>query len=284
MDTTDLNQGVNSRTGLPKHEQYKWIMTGEPGTLMYVSKFDLQIDHAYQRQAKNVRVLKLAKRWNWLACGVLIVAQRGGFLYVVDGQHRLLAALKRSDVLSLPCVIFQSSELREEAIAFRDANKERRPMTTLEQWNADIVAEDEATLFAHDLITKADRVPANIAGANSVRCLSAVVGAVRNCRDEFVRVWPLVVQICKGSALHERVLGSLLYLECNLADGVSVTNQPWRGKVVKLGYKGILDASQRAAAFYAKGGAKVWAVGVMQELNKGNRVNTLSLKSDAGSI
>lgn len=271
---------VNARTGKAKVEQYKWLLTGEPGELLYLAKTVLEIDHSYQRTAKNARVLRLAKRWNWLACGVLTVAKRAGRYFVVDGQHRLMAALKRSDIERLPCLVFESADMRDEAVAFRDANKERRPITTFEQWNADLVAQDEPTLFAHALITNAGRTPSQTAGPTTVRCLSAVVAAARNAREELVRVWPLAVQVCQGNALHERVLGALMYLECNLIEGQSVADKRWRDKILRLGYKGILDASQRAAAFYAKGGPKVWALGVMQELNKGSRTHTLSMRGE----
>jgi hypothetical protein len=275
-----MSAELNTRTGKAKVEQYKWLMTGKPGELLYLAKTVLEIDHSYQRNAKNVRVLKLAKRWNWLACGVLTVAKRGGRYYVVDGQHRLMAALKRSDIDRLPCLVFESAEMRDEAVAFRDANKERRPITTFEQWNADLVAQDEPTLFAHAIITNAGRSPGQVAGPTTVRCLSAVVAAARNTREELGRVWPLAVQVCQGNALHERVLGALMYLECNLIEGQSVADKRWRDKILRLGYKGILDASQRAAAFYAKGGPKVWALGVMQELNKGIRTHTLSMRGE----
>jgi len=274
------NPEVNAKTGKAKVEQYKWLMTGAPGELVYLAKTVLEIDHNYQRHAKNVRVLKLAKRWNWLACGVLTVAKRGDRYYVVDGQHRLMAALKRGDIERLPCLVFESVEMRDEAVAFRDANRERRPITTFEQWNADLVAQDEATLFAHEIITNSGRTPSQTASPGTVRCLSAIVSAARTSRDELGRVWPLAVQVCAGNALHERVFGALMYLECNLVEGQSVADKRWREKLVKLGYKGMLDASQRAAAFYAKGGPKVWALGVMQELNKGNRTHTLLMRGE----
>ena len=274
------NPEVNAKTGKAKVEQYKWLMTGAPGELVYLAKTVLEIDHNYQRHAKNVRVLKLAKRWNWLACGVLTVAKRGDRYYVVDGQHRLMAALKRGDIERLPCLVFESVEMRDEAVAFRDANRERRPITTFEQWNADLVAQDEATLFAHEIITNSGRTPSQTASPGTVRCLSSIVSAARTSRDELGRVWPLAVQVCAGNALHERVFGALMYLECNLVEGQSVADKRWREKLVKLGYKGMLDASQRAAAFYAKGGPKVWALGVMQELNKGNRTHTLLMRGE----
>jgi hypothetical protein len=275
------NPAVNPKTGKAKVDQYKWIMTGAPGDLLYLDKTVLEIDHHYQRHAKNARVLRLAKRWNWLACGVLTVAKRGSRYYVVDGQHRLMAALKRGDIDRLPCLVFESVDVRDEAVAFRDANKERRPITTFEQWNADLVAQDEATLFAHTLITDADRTPSQNAGPSTVRCLSSIVSAARFNREELVRVWPLAVQICAGNALHERVISALMYLECNLVEGQSMVDKRWREKLVRIGYKGMLDASNRAAAFYAKGGPKVWAMGIMQELNKGIRTHTLSMRGDA---
>lgn len=274
-----INYEVNSKTGKAKVEQYRWLMTGKPGELVYLSKNALEIDHSYQRIAKNSRVLRLAKRWNWLACGVLTVARRGGHYFVVDGQHRLMAAMKRSDIERLPCLVFESAEMREEAVAFRDANKERRAITAFEQWNADLVAQDEATLFSHAIITNAGRSPGYSAGPGTVKCLSAVVSAARTNREELIRVWPLAVEVCSGNALHERVLGALMYLECNLTEGQSLTDKRWRDQLVKLGYKGILDASQRASAFYARGGPKIWAIGVMQELNKGKRTHTLSMRA-----
>jgi hypothetical protein len=275
-----VNPEVNARTGMAKVTQYKWLMTGAPGELMYLDKTVLEIDHSYQRHAKNARVLRLAKRWNWLACGVLIVAKRAGRYYVVDGQHRLMAALKRSDIERLPCLVFESAETRDEAVAFRDANKERRPITTFEQWNADLVAEDESTLFAHALITNAGRTPAESAKPTTVRCLSAIVSAARSTREELVRVWPIAVHVCAGNPLHERVFGALMYLECSLVEGQSLADKRWREKIARIGYQGILDAAQRAAAFYAKGGPKVWALGVMQELNKGSRTHALSMRGE----
>ena len=274
------DQEVNKKTGQTKWERYKWVVNGSPGDLAYIRKTLLEIDHNYQRHAKNARVLKLAKRWNWLACGVLIVSKRAGRYYVVDGQHRLMAAMKRADIDSLPCLIFESAEMRDEAVAFRDANKERRPITTFEQWNANLVAGDEATLFAHSIITSAGRTPSEAAGHSTVRCLSAIVSAARSNREELVRVWPLAVQVCDGNPLHERVFGALMYLECNLADEQSLTEKRWSDKLFKIGYKGVHEAASRAAVFYAKGGPKFWAIGVMQELNKGIRKDALSLRRE----
>jgi hypothetical protein len=189
-----------------------------------------------------------------------------------------MAALKRSDIDELPCLVFASEEARDEAVAFRDTNKERRPITTFEQWNAELTAQDWATLYVNALITNSGRVPADQARPNSVRCLSSLVSAARNNREELDRLWPLITRLCEGAVLHERLFQALMYLECNLDEGQSLTNSRWAQKLLKIGHKGILDATARASAFYAKGGPKVWALGVMQELNKGSRVNVLAMR------
>lgn len=275
---TETNQEVHVRSGKAKVEAYKWLMTGAPGELTYLAKTLLEIDHNYQRNAKNARVLKLARRWNWLACGVLTVAKRGDRYYVVDGQHRLMAAMKRADIDRLPCLMFETTQMRDEAEAFRDANKERRPITTFEQWNANLVAQDEATLFVHAIIANAGRTPSQATNASTVRCLTTIVNAARFNRKELVRVWPIVVHVCAGHTLHERVFTALMYLECNLIEGQSLSHKMWSEKIAHIGYQGVLDAVQRAAAFYAAGTPKVWALGVMQELNKGRRTRMLSLR------
>jgi hypothetical protein len=272
------NHTIAVQTGKPKVEQYKWLMTKDCGELQYMSKNLLEIDHRYQRHAKNSRVLRLARRWNWLACGVLTIAKRDGHYYVIDGQHRLLAALKRSDIDDLPCLVFESTEMRDEAVAFRDANKERRPITTFEQWNAELVGKDEATLFVDHLIRETGRTPGGTAGPGTVRCLTAVVAAARTERSKLLQVWPVAMEVCYGNPLHERVFSALMYLQCNLVEDQSLADKSWRKKIVRLGYQGILEATHRASAFYSKGGAKVWALGVMQELNKGCRINRLSLR------
>jgi hypothetical protein len=106
------------------------------------------------------------------------------------------------------------------------------------------------------------------------------VAAARNTREELERVFPLAVQVCQGKTLHERVLNSLMYLECNLVEGQSVADKRWRDKILRLGYEGIQDAAQRGAAFFSRGGPKAWALGVMQELNKGCRTHALSMREE----
>lgn len=274
------SEDTNLLSGMSKVDLYKWVAIGKPGKLEYLDKNLLTVDHAYQRSVSNARATKLARRWNWLACGVLIVAIRHGKHFIVDGQHRWAAAMKRQDITSLPCLVFESTETKEEAVAFRDSNKERKGMNSNELWAAEIIGEDEATMYADRLIAEAGRVPSHKTGPGSVRCLSVVVGYIRSNREVFDKVWPIAVRLCEGFVFHERVLSSLMHIESNLIGGGSITSPRWTSRLYALGYEGVLAAANRAAAYYSRGGARVWASGVVLSLNKGCRVNKLELRGD----
>src|SRR6185295_1898141 len=97
-------------SGETKVKIYKWASLDSPGIPYLLQKGMLQIDRDYQRVLSEARVLSLAQSWSWLACGSLLVAERSpGEFFVFDGQHRLEAANRRSDIDELPCVVFKLS-------------------------------------------------------------------------------------------------------------------------------------------------------------------------------
>lgn len=276
-----MRNEVNPATGAAKVKQYGWELKDKPGTLVWLDKGELLVDHNYQRKASHKRVLQMAAKWSWVACGVIVVAKRkeDQRLYVIDGQHRAMAALKRADIELLPCLVFETESAKEEAAGFYDSNTGRGMPSTLEKWKAQLMRGDATTTFADALIRQAGRVPNNVAGPNDVRCLTALLRAVTADRELLVRMWPLVVEVCRGQSLHERVFEGLLWLEGNMPEGQSLTDKRWRERVLKLGFSGLLDAAQRAATFYARGGARVWGLGMLEAINKGCRIH-LALRDE----
>lgn len=257
METAPRANETNTRTGISKIRQYNWLgLKDKPGELVWLNKVTLRVDHSYQRALSLRRTLGIASAWSWLRCGVIIVAKRHGdqVLYVVDGQHRVLAALKRDDIKELPCIVFETEDAKEEAGGFYDVNTGRRMPTSLEKWNAQLLRGDPNTLLADRLITSSGRVVAVSTGPTQVRCLTAILRAVEESREELLRVWPLIVEVCRGQAMHERIFEGLLWLERKLPEGESLTERRWRERVLRLGAEGLLGAANRAATFYAKGG------------------------------
>lgn len=280
-----ISNEVNPLSGSTKVKQYGWELKDKPGDLVWLNKTELSVDHRYQRTAKNNRVLQIAQKWSWLACGVIVVAKRESEqrFYVVDGQHRVLAALKRSDIERLPCLVFKTESVKQEAAGFYDANTGRRLPTSLEKWKAQLMRGDASTTFVDALISQAGRVASAASGPDDVRCLTALLRAADSDRERLGRMWPLVVEVCQGQCLHERVFDGLLWLEARLPEGQSLTDKRWRERVTRVGFAGLLDAAQRAATFYARGGPKVWGLGMLEALNKGCRIH-LALREEVHEL
>ena len=105
---------------MEKELRYGWDkILGVPGEYEMISKNVLNIDHTYQRQQVSLRkILGYAAHWDWALCGALLVADRDGVYFVMDGQQRLAAACRRSDVDELPCLVYASQGREWEAKVF----------------------------------------------------------------------------------------------------------------------------------------------------------------------
>lgn len=130
---------------MTKEAIYKWAKPGDKGRRAQVPLEDLNIDYSYQREeVSNFNTLAIARDFNWAAFNTLLVMERpNGELYVVDGQQRLCAAKKRGDIVSVPCLIFQSDGPEREAKAFRAANERRKHVGSHHKFRAAIVAKDQ---------------------------------------------------------------------------------------------------------------------------------------------
>lgn len=118
---------------------------GSPPTLEWIAVERLAIDESYQRAtdgpASRRLIQKITKGWNWNFCQPLVVSRRDdGTLYVIDGQHRLSAAMERGDIPHLPCVVIGGVEC--EAAAFVALNTQRQKLSAGDVFNAMLAAGD----------------------------------------------------------------------------------------------------------------------------------------------
>lgn len=138
---------------------------GQLPVLQYLTPGQLAIDPAYQRQLEARSSQKLiraiAENWDWALCLPLVVTRRlgsaidGAGLFVVDGQHRLAAAHLRGDIQVLPCVILEGATVELEASLFVRLNKQRRPISKLDEFRAAIAAGDEQACEIEDAVRRA---------------------------------------------------------------------------------------------------------------------------------
>lgn len=133
---------------------------GEPPAIEWQPLSLLLIDESYQRSLETpiseTLIRNMASNWDWRLCAPLTVSNReSGGLYVIDGQHRLAAAMMRSDIPQLPCVISRFDSVQDEARCFVDANTLVRKATPLDKFHARVVGGDEEAVEINRIVEAA---------------------------------------------------------------------------------------------------------------------------------
>lgn len=266
-----MNAEMNA-FGIDKVAHYKWTSKGDCGQLAYVPKAVLHIDPAYQRNATHTKVLRIAKEWNWMALGAITVSERDGVLFVVDGQHRVLAAKKRSDVQELPCIIFKSSGARDEAKGFVEANTNRKAVVIKDRHDAMLMYGDPIATHVQSLLDRGGKVVASGSKQpDSIQAIGVLHKLAKSSPDELEALWPTLCEITRGKYMHERLIDGLVWVEKNLKEGQSLADPKWQKRIESVGSDALIRGAGEGAAFFSKGGAKAWGLGMVQVINKGLR-------------
>lgn len=155
--------------GAPK----KWPdAKGNPPSVENRNPSELRLDDSYQRSTDNgasqALIRKIANGWDWRMCLPLVVSKRDdGSLWVIDGQHRLAAALLRGDIPFLPCVVGIYGSVADEAAMFVAMNRARKPMNRLDDFHAAIASGDSEAIEITRLITDAGFTVSRKTGSQS---------------------------------------------------------------------------------------------------------------------
>jgi hypothetical protein len=256
--------------GVDKTHRYGWVTKDEPGVLKMLHKDVLRIHPAYQRELLTEKVKALTAAWSWLSLGTLVVGERGGEFWVIDGQHRLMAAKRRSDITHLPCMVFKTVDVQTEARGFLDLNTNRKFVTAIAKHKAMVAAEDRTAIFVREQCTAAGLELAPF--ARKVGQIKAVAWCMRRAAeapDTFTAVLNVAAELSKQDdvAVHERVLEGLWWLHTKC--GAGFADERLMKRLRAKGARALETAANRAAAYYAAGGGRVWAEGMLIELNKG---------------
>lgn len=252
-----------------------------PGEFAWIDKTRLRIDPDYQRTANENKIRRIVVKWSWLACSTIIVARRqDGDLYVVDGGHRFIAALRRTDIDELPCLIFDVDDVVGEAQGFIAINTDRKPISSFDKYHAMLAAKDQTAIWAQYLLDSEGYSVTNSHGSFSegtcrmVRCIDAVLFCCRTNWDVMQDIWPLVVEIHHGRMIHQRVLKAIFIVECRLRSrktGQTLLSKTWSRRIRDLGAEEIIALTNRAMIYHQRGGEVIWARALVDEINKGMR-------------
>jgi len=224
----------------------------------------------YQREGYKSKVRELASKWSWISCGALVIAQRDDIYWVVDGQHRKLAADSRSDIKDLPCLVFQVSSVEEEARAFLAANVNRRNVSAHDKYRASLGAGDTVARKVQEAIVNAGlRVTT---ASSEPRSFKSVAGAQKIAAVDFDGLVD-VLSVCGELAaaekcpVHSRLLAGLYYIHKRIDGGMN--NIRLRKRILQIGARQLVAGANKAAAYYGQSGSKVCADGMLQAINSG---------------
>lgn len=253
--------------GMSKIDRYKWTIRDAQGDLTTIDKNLLKIHPAYQRDANKLKLMQIASDWSWIACGAIIVARRGGEYWVVDGQHRVLAANKRSDIEKLPCILFNTEDVKEEAIGFLSANTLRKPISGHDKFKALVASGDNVAIKVQQTLNKYGVELVKTANKGmQMKCVIWAVKAASVDFNGFEAVIRVASSLCQDHVIHERILDGLFYIRKN---NVDIEEKRIFDRLMKVGPGRLMEGIHRASQYYSGGGAKVWANGIISEINKG---------------
>ena len=261
---------THTQSGVEKTKRYGWTTKDEPGALLMLHKDTLQMHPSYQRDVISQKVKEITAAWSWLSCGVLIVGKRSGEHWVIDGQHRALAAKRRSDITHLPCVVFETVDVKQEARGFLDANTGRKPVSAIAKQKALVAAGDEVAEFVQKTCESLDvQIRPYATKARELKCIAWCMRRAAENRESFCSVLAMGADLSDADnmAIPERVLEGLWIINAKCGDGLA--DKRLVKRLREKGARTLLDAANRAAAYYASGGGKIWAQGILAELNKG---------------
>lgn len=261
---------ATTHVGGDKIKRYGWTVQDAPGEMRLLHKDTLQIHPAYQRDLVAQKVSEISAAWSWVALGALVVGERGGEFWVIDGQHRAAAAKRRSDITHLPCVVFKTTDVKQEARGFLTIQTMRKPVSAVAKQKAMVTAGDEVAAFVQQTVDALSlQIRPTAAKAGELKCVGWCLKRAADDRKTFVKVLTIVAELCAkdNMPIAERLLEGLWVLNDRCGDGLA--DHRFLKRLHERGSRALLDAANKAAAYYASGGGRIWAQGMLAELNKG---------------
>jgi len=258
--------------GVDKIERYKWDdISDEPGKLEYIDKHALHVDAGYQRSLSPHTSRNIASSWSWMACGAITVARRSGKYYVIDGQHRVEAARKRSDIRELPCVVFHTKDIREEAIGFVDANVNRKPLSPIDRHNANLVANDDRARQIQQVINDTGlELNPHPTRPEHIQTVTALYQAFdKGGASHLYNVLSLAKAVSTDTFITAYLFKGIDYI----ASRLDITDPKLRARFVKTGYKKLKEGITKAAIYYDASNPRTWALGMIKAINYGYPAN-----------
>lgn len=267
-----------------KAGQYGWNRKdtfGKTGKFKLISKRDLRVDDSYQRPQSIQKARRIARDFNWVAFGVLVVSERNnGAHFVLDGGHRCLSTVMRPEIDTVPCYVLTGLTKAEEARAFVRMNAHRKAPTGIELFGADVVSGNPDAIAVNKKLKEFGISVAN----DDCRCPRALL-AIQNRDPELLDDTLLLIAEAWGSdparLLHEVMAGVAVFLPVAHAAGVSTDECASVFK--KLDLTALRQKANGFRQLAALNKPVSFCHAMIDAFNKGRRINKLSYQEYVAS-
>lgn len=263
--------------GMLKREKYRWADTTTEGAFAWIDKHDLRIDYEYQREeVSEAKVATIAREFNWRLFGALSVARRpDGDLAVFDGGHRLRGAMKRDDVQSVPCMVFDVVAIKDEAQTFLDKNTLTNSVSAYHKHRAGVKAERPESIAAREILAKHGYAPSRVSGTQfTTKAIALVERIVATDSDLADAVVGVAAEVAGGEQMSASLVRALFEAARKAPEVLSPHNAK---KLMDAGQEVLTVEMNRHKNLVSKGGGRVEAEALVKYLNKGRRTRTIEL-------
>jgi hypothetical protein len=178
-------------------------------------------DDVYQRKSLGQKKINdIARNFDFKLLGTLQVVRRSdGTLWVFDGGHRLRAALKRSDITLLPCMVYEVNSIVEEARAFFGTNTLNSKVSSFCRYRAMVIAEEPNALIVRDILEQNGYIPSVSIKNKGFSALNTLYNAVKLDKSNAKKTFSLCAKIEKNGAtdaLSKYIFEGFYYLSRHL--------------------------------------------------------------------
>lgn len=182
---------------------------------------DVRLDSSYQRDLDTVRVHRLFVDWDPALAGALILSNRAGILWCVDGQHRLAVMRERNELFCYAIVLDGLTQM-EEAALFVSYNKNRKGLNAWDLFKGEQIA-------GHDDVLNIIRI-VHVAGFRVDRTTAANhIGAVGALRRIY-RLGSEPLLVATINVVREIWVGDRRALDGTVLEGLAVFLHSFRGE------------------------------------------------------
>lgn len=275
MPRKDMAPTFGKVGSVSKVDKFGWSIKDQPGIFMNIEKTSLNVAGGaagYQRKEIHSKCVNMAREWSWVGCGCLVVAMRpDGSFWIMDGQHRKGAAMLRSDITELPCLVFEVSEIKEEARGLEQLNINRKPFGSHDRFRVALVRGDAFALEAIRLAQQVGRTIRPGADAASIDCVGAMMNCITDNLPAFQNIWPICDQVCAGEGIHGDIVKGLFYIEKRAQQANDTISSPyWRDRILAVGLKGLLARARSMRDALGAGGERATALGFVAAIKPRN--------------